>query len=124
MNKYIPTYELLNLLKQEHPTIEFWFVMGSDLVPSFRTWEFGDRLDEECNFIIVNRTGHELKDEKLLPKNHHMLSTFFDGSSTQIRNRIYSQFEKSSRLNLAINGLTTNSVIKYIIENELYDGKQ
>jgi nicotinate-nucleotide adenylyltransferase len=108
------------LLKAENPTCEFYFVMGSDLVPSFRSWDNGNKLDDEVEFIIVNRTGYELVDKNQLPKHCHILTTFFDGSSTQIRKRIYGQLEKSSRLNLAINGLTTNSVIQYIIDNGLY----
>jgi nicotinic acid mononucleotide adenylyltransferase len=99
--------------------MDFHFIMGSDLVPSFRSWTNGDKLDEEVSFIVVNRYGYELND-KVLPKNSKVLLANFDGSSTMIRKRICSQNEKNSRLNLAINGLTTNSVIRYITENGLY----
>ena len=43
-----------------------------------------------------------------------------DGSSTKVRNRIKEQIEMKNKINLAINGLTTVSVINYIVENQLY----
>ena len=49
-----------------------------------------------------------------------IFETNFEGSSTVIRNRIFNYLENTNKINLGINGLTTNSVIKYIIENKLY----
>jgi nicotinic acid mononucleotide adenylyltransferase len=94
--------------------------MGSDLVASFRSWSNGEKLDDEVNFIVVNRYGYDLAD-KVLPKHNKVLYANFDGSSTLLRKRICSQqSEKRSKMGLAINGLTTNSVIRYITEKGLY----
>jgi nicotinate (nicotinamide) nucleotide adenylyltransferase len=113
------TWELLQSAKEEFPECDFLFCMGTDLLKSFRTWEYGERLAEEINFIILNRPEYE-PEEKYFPKNYRFLEISIDVSSTKIRNRIASQIEKTNKLNLGISGLTTTSVINYIIENELY----
>ena len=116
---YLPTWNLLELLKKKYPKYEFYFIMGSDLVSSFRNWENGERLAKEVSFIILKRPGYNF-DLSFIPDNSKILETNFEGSSTVIRNRLINYLERNNKINLGINGLTTNSVIKYIIENKLY----
>jgi nicotinate-nucleotide adenylyltransferase len=106
-------------LKEVYPTHEFYFIMGSDLVKSYQSWDYGDKLKEDIKFIILNRPGYEI-DKDLLPKHNFILYTNFEGSSTQIRNRLNEYYERTNKINLGINGLTTTRVIRYIVENNLY----
>lgn len=118
-NKYWPTWYLLQELKKLNPNYKFTFCMGSDLLPSFRKWEQGERLAEEASFIILNRPNY-ISDKSLFPKISNFIEIAIEGSSTAIRTRISKQFENANKLNLGINGLTTKSVIIYIRENCLF----
>jgi nicotinic acid mononucleotide adenylyltransferase len=93
--------------------------MGSDLVHSYKTWDNGDKLAKEINFIILSRPGYTI-DESMLPDHNVILQTNFEGSSSQIRSRLNDHYERANRINLGINGLTTTRVIRYIIEKQLY----
>jgi nicotinate-nucleotide adenylyltransferase len=115
----LPTYDLIKYLKEENPNSNFIFCMGTDLVKSFRTWENGEELAENQDFIILKRQGYE-PDKELFPKTYRVVDTIIEGSSTKVRDRIKDQIEHKNKINLGINGLTTASVIKYIIDNALY----
>ena len=128
-NTYIPTYDLMKLLSALYKNYSFHFCIGSDLLKGIRSWKpYGDRLVEEFDFIVLNRPGYEV-DESFLPRNCRYLNTKFEGSSTIIRQRIreYRDNLKKNENGLnkrkkyfGINGLTTVSVIEYIIKNTLY----
>jgi nicotinic acid mononucleotide adenylyltransferase len=97
--------------------------MGTDLLPTFRNWDEGEKLNLEEEFIIIKRPGYE-PEAKFYPKNYRLVDAVIDGSSTKVRNRIKEQIESRNKINLAINGLTTVSVIHYILENKLYQKLQ
>jgi nicotinic acid mononucleotide adenylyltransferase len=97
--------------------------MGTDLVESFRKWDNGEYLAENQEFIIMTRVGFR-PDKIFFPKHYRIVDTNLDGSSTKIRNRIREQIESKNKINLGINGLTTVSVINYILRNKLYQIKQ
>ncbi len=118
MKKYFYTFELLELLQSMHPSYEFVFCMGYDLLSTFNTWDNHEELISKYEFIILKRPEF-FPDEKLFPPRNRILNTVIDGSSTKIRNRITKKHSEK-KLNLGINGLTTNSVIQYILENKLY----
>ena len=94
--------------------------MGTDLIASLRSWDGGEQLAEEQEFIILNREGYN-PDLKLYPKKYKKLNMIIEGSSSRVRDRMKEQIEKQKKLNLGINGLTTNSVIKYIVDKGLYN---
>ena len=127
-NKYIPTYDLMNLLKEKHQDCIFHFCIGADLLNGIRSWKpYGDKLVEEFDFIVMNRPGYTVE-EDLYPPKSRFINTNFEGSSTTIRQRI-KEF-RSNTINgisngrkkyFGINGLTTVSVIDYINKNDLYN---
>lgn len=115
--EYMPTYKMLSDLKEEHSDCDFVFCMGADLVNSLRSWENAEKLIDEFEFIVISRPNYQA-DPNLFPKSYRKMNTIIDGSSTKVRNRIKEHLE--NKLNLAINGLTTTSVIKYIKEHDIY----
>jgi nicotinic acid mononucleotide adenylyltransferase len=119
INKYLPTWDLITILQEKYPDYYFIFCMGTDLVESLRKWDNGDRLVNEVEFIIITRPEYN-PDETCYPKNCQKLKIEIEGSSTKIRNRIREQIENKNKINLGITGLTTTSVIKYIIKEGLY----
>lgn len=119
--EYVPTYFLLKELTEKHKDKEFIFCIGTDLLEGLKTWDECEKLVDEFEFIITSREDYPLvldQPDVVYPKNYKVLNTIISGSSTKIRNRIHSRIE--TKLNLAINGLTTNRVIKYIQEHKLY----
>ncbi len=88
--KTIPTYNLMRELSKDpaNANCEFLFIIGSELLESMRTWEYGKELANEFSFIIFIRQGYVLK-ETALPKSYIIVhTTFVASSSTDIRNRI------------------------------------
>jgi len=118
-NKYLPTWNLLQLLHEQYPNYKFLFCLGTDLIDSLDEWDNSEQLKNEVNFLILQRPEYN-PDSSNFPKNYRVLKTHTDGSSTKIRNRIQQQIETQNKINLGISGLTTISVINYIMQNHLY----
>ncbi len=51
----IPTYFLMKRLEKEYPDITFYFILGSDLIPTLYGWDAGLKLIDEVNFIVFQR---------------------------------------------------------------------
>ena len=75
--KLIPTYFLLETLWHipENHDCEFFFIIGSDLVPKIETWENGSLLKQFENFLIFKLEGGlDLKPEDY-PKRYVYIQT-------------------------------------------------
>jgi len=116
---YYPTKILLDTLKERYPDKDFIFCMGDDLIESLRKWDNGDWLAENQEFIILRRMKIR-PDLSLYPKHYRNVDTIIEASSTKVRNRIREHLVSGHKINFAVNGLTSYSVIKYILENKLY----
>ena len=57
----IPTYTLIKKLEEQYPNMEFYFIIGSDLLPGLVKWDGGQRFIEEVGFVLFERKGHEDK---------------------------------------------------------------
>ena len=61
----IPTYFLLKKLEaefsrdSENRKRKFYFMMGSDLIPTLLKWDNGQELVDEMNFLVFERKGYE-----------------------------------------------------------------
>lgn len=51
----IPTYTLIKKLEAMYPENVFYFIMGSDLIPTLQYWDQGKKLIEETHLIIFQR---------------------------------------------------------------------
>ena len=110
---------MLEALSAENTDNKFIFVVGTDVLYGIRDWEKGQNLVDEYEFIICKRLKYDI-DTEFYPKTYRMLPGFVDASSTKVRNRICNHIQEGKKLDLGICGLTTKSVIDYIIENNLY----
>ncbi len=117
--KYWPTYDLLKEFQSQYPTYKFIFSLGADLIDGISTWNSSTQLIQEFEFIICKRVNYNPSIENY-PHNYRILEGYIDASSTRIRNRIHRNLNQRKKLNLGINGMTTQSVIKYICQNHLY----
>lgn len=67
---------------------DFFFIVGSDILDTLKSWDDGEKMLKEIKFIIFIRIGYVLKEESL-PENYIIVhSTFVASSSTEIRHRI------------------------------------
>jgi nicotinic acid mononucleotide adenylyltransferase len=109
----------LKEFQSQYPNYKFIFSLGTDLIDGISSWNNSTQLLEEFEFIICKRVNYNPSFEKY-PQNNRILEGYVDASSTRIRNRIHRNLNQRKKLNLGINGMTTQSVIKYICGNNLY----
>jgi hypothetical protein len=73
---------------EDYPDHEFFFILGSDLLPGLRSWDEGELLVSDINFLIFIRIGFQI-DQSLLPEHYIIVNTtFVASSSTEVRKRI------------------------------------
>lgn len=114
------TYDIMNRMCEEHPNIDFHFVIGgdnADRVPS--EWYKGEQLIKEHKFIVVSRGGHENK-ESWFTKPPHLYVNHdlkMEISSTEVRDLISKKDYTRAQRKLAF------GTLPYIIHYDLYKGE-
>jgi nicotinate-nucleotide adenylyltransferase len=110
------TSDLLATLKNTYAEIDFYLVIGRELVEDLPRWKDGDKLLAEGRFLVVSRPILD-KSAPPLPKrgcmelsNPHKLDISL--SSTEIRSMI--------KRGHVLSGMLTPGVQSYIRENKLY----
>ncbi|KHD85221.1 nicotinate-nucleotide adenylyltransferase [Bacillus ginsengihumi] len=103
------TYDTMVLLKEREPDIDFYFIIGADMIEYLPKWKNIEQLVQLVNFVGVNR-----------PKYSHITHypiTFVEIpdiqiSSSIIRERLYH--------NMSVQYLIADQVWDYIKEHHLY----
>ncbi|HHY72939.1 MAG TPA: nicotinate-nucleotide adenylyltransferase [Bacillus bacterium] len=103
------TYDTITILKEKYPDIEFYFIIGADMVEYLPNWYRIDDLIHEVRFVAVNRPKYEL-----MPKFEVIKVEVpqFDMSSSELRHRFSTK--QNTRYFLP------ESVRQYIEEKNLY----
>lgn len=118
----IPTYFLISVFEERYPDWEFYFVIGSDLLPGFKRWEKGEIMLEQYKFIIIPREGYEDLDEELYPRNYvkweAKVKDEFSTSSTEVREIL--QWSNIVSHKPHLKEKMGMYVYDYIIENNLF----
>lgn len=98
-----PSYSIdtVKALKKENDGIEFEWLIGSDQLERLNDWKDFDVLEKMVQFIVYNRSN-----QKLESKYPIIEGSFYDISSTEIRNGISTE--------------TFPMVLKYMTEHSLY----
>lgn len=55
------TYETMKAMCEREPDVEFYFIIGGDMIDSLHTWYRIDELTELVQFVGVKRPGSEAK---------------------------------------------------------------
>lgn len=114
----IPTYFLMKKFIEDpnHRDKEFYFILGSDLLSTIRSWDEGDKLVEEINFIVFIRIGFRL-DPEVLPKKYIIVNTTFVAScSTDIRNRVKNYCKKHHNHKKLVRRPTIPKSYSFVVE--------
>lgn len=104
------TYDTMVLLKKRHPSTEFYFIIGGDMIEYLPKWYKIEELLRMIQFIGVKRPNY--KAESCYPV-IEVDVPLFDVSSSMIRSRL-----KEGR---SVRYLLPESVIQYIKEHQLYE---
>lgn len=106
------TYDTMKLLKTRESDVEFFFIIGADMIEYLPKWYNIEKLNEIVQFVGVNRPGHSEKTQFPLI---NVRIPDINISSTIIRNKI--------QMKQSIKYLVKDEVVEYIKEHELY-GKE
>lgn len=106
------TLDTIKVLKDEHPSYEFYFIIGADMVEYLPKWQKINELLELVPFVGVKRKGFELKTPYSIIEVEIPL---FEVSSSMLRSRL--QKGDSTRY------LVPEKVESYIREHKLYGCK-
>ncbi|NLJ78640.1 MAG: nicotinate-nucleotide adenylyltransferase [Tissierellia bacterium] len=118
------TIDTIRQLQEEYPSVDFYFILGSDSFSNIDRWKDYMKLVTLCEFIILKRSGTgedgEL-DMRVREFNRRYNSSFhilnapnIEISSTGIRNNI--------GMGLSIKYLVPEGVEAYIERERLYEG--
>ncbi len=101
---------------KKYPEHEFSWIIGSDLLEEFFTWENSAQISTQMKILVFPRAGWPVKE---LPKNFYTIKskllTITDVASEKIREMV--------RQGLSIKGLVSSQVEDYIDKQKLYVGK-
>lgn len=110
------TITVMRNLRKTQPENEYFFICGSDQLPTFPKWTHWKDLLEEVKFWVIIRKGYPIVN---IPKNCEIIEdpnyTPLENSATEIRKRIKNK--------LLITNLTLKNVEKYIEKRNLYQEK-
>jgi len=123
-NKRSRTIDTLRLLKQHYPHDEFYWIIGSDALPTFHLWNHWGELVRDHNLIVFPRDTDFKTLEKRVKTSFKLKTipsniTILEGdlivstiSSTHVRKRVQKK--------LPIEHFVSGKVIEYIEERKLY----
>jgi nicotinate-nucleotide adenylyltransferase len=112
------TADLMTELQSDHPTVQFYFLISSELLPHLPNWKRVEALKRSTKFLIVDRPGLSAKPE--IPRgfsgvwldNPEQLA--FQLSSTRLRKVIAKSGVAGAM------GMTAGAVLGYIKQQQLY----
>lgn len=117
------TYETLDILKDQNPDDEFYYIIGADTLFSIEKWKKPECIFDKCIICVMNRDS---SNDEALNKQIKRLNVLFDAkavvlncpkvniSSSQIRNLF-----AENNIDL-VKTMLTDDVFKFIINNNLY----
>ena len=103
------TFETIKKLKERHPEVDYYFIIGGDMVADLPNWYHIDELTQLLHFVAIKRPGYE--SESAYPLIWVEIPQM-DISSTLIR--------QSIALDDSVNFMLPATVIDYIKKEGLY----
>ena len=108
------TVDTLQKLKNEFPTNDFFFLLGTDNMNQFKEWKNPEKILQLCQLVLLERPNYYIQeDNKKYFKNSISASTpLLKISSSEIRRRVKDR--------LSIRYMVPDTVMEYILQNNLY----
>ena len=105
----IPSLILMRQLTVKHPSIDFSFVVGSDLIPTLHQWDApgcpgrwegvrdaGRVFMKECRFLVIDRPGEPINGE--LPANFELIAPALASRGSRLTETFLSSSEVRHRM--------------------------
>lgn len=115
------TYHTMEALKQQYPKDELFFIIGSDSLFTFETWNEPQRILNTCSLLVAARTVDDLSSiesfatklmDKYLGEIKTVIMPVFPVSSTEVRELLFYNNDTSRALDIR--------VIDYIRKHNIY----
>ncbi|KAB8127284.1 nicotinate-nucleotide adenylyltransferase [Gracilibacillus oryzae] len=103
------TIDTIHDLQKQYPAVQFYFIIGGDMVEYLPHWHKIDQLNKMVQFAGVNRPGYSIKTEYNVEE---VAMPLIDISSTMIRER--------AAKGQSIRYFTTDAVREIIEKSKLY----
>ncbi len=107
------TYETIDLLVKKYPQHDFSWVIGSDLLREFFSWEHAQEMSKKVKILVFPRAGWPISD---LPENFYTIKNKLLSTSDISSEKIREMVKKGQ----SIKGLVLPKVEEYIYEHGLY----
>lgn len=104
------TYDTIRRLTEENPEIDYYFIIGADMVENLPTWYKVEELINLIQFVAVNRPSYSVETDYPL--------IFIDVPNIEISSSLVRQKLMD---HCSVNYLIPDSVIQYIEKEGLYD---
>ncbi|MFC6465446.1 nicotinate-nucleotide adenylyltransferase [Marinilactibacillus sp. GCM10026970] len=104
------TYDTIRSLTEENPEIDYYFIIGADMVENLPTWYKVEELINLVQLVAVNRPSYSVETEYPL--------IFIDVPNIEISSSLVRQKIMD---HCSVNYLVPDSVIQYIVKEGLYD---
>ena len=117
----VPTTDLLKNYQKNHISMEFTFVIGSDLLSSIKHWEDYHTFLKFQKYIVFKRKGYQNEDgvSELAHSRIHKIK-YEMVSSTKVRNILVTHSNNQRKLRDSLNSLIGKSTMDYILVNKIY----
>ncbi|MEI3613315.1 nicotinate-nucleotide adenylyltransferase [Pseudogracilibacillus sp. SO30301A] len=106
------TIDTINTLKEIHRDVNFYFIIGADMVEYLPYWKDIEKLEKKIQFVGVKRPGFKMDTAYSVME---VKVPLIDISSTEVKHRI----EKG----LPVQFFLPNAVLTYIKEHRLYESE-
>ncbi|GIX61884.1 nicotinate-nucleotide adenylyltransferase-like protein [Babesia caballi] len=121
----IDSYFTMRYYQTAYPNYDFYFFIGSDLLPQVPRWPYGEELIEITNFVIADREGYPIAQADLdRLKHYELLSELLQRKSRTMKTSNMSSTLVRAQLaeHIACDdaGTLHPKIMQYIRENMLY----
>ncbi len=104
------TIQTVEALKEKNPQIQFYWIIGDDLVQQLQHWKSIEQLKKEVQFVVVSRENEEKDmDYSLI----YVKNFNHPASSTQIREGNFVHLKKEVRDYIVQHGLYLEDIVRF-----------
>lgn len=118
---YTYTFRTLEILKEQYPDTDFYFIIGADSLYNFHTWMEPQRICQACTIIVATRNHTSTKE---LDREIESVSRTFEGTflrldtmNIDISSEMLRSWVKEGK---SLRYYVPDPVIAYIEEQEIY----
>lgn len=118
---YSYTYKTLEMLKNQNPDTDYYFIIGADSLYNLDTWMEPERICHSCTMVVAtrNHTSYNELNQKMEEMSRKFGGKFLrlDTLNIDISSAMIRQWLKERQ---SIRYYVPDDVIRYIYENNIY----